>query len=647
MFDRAVFALAGSKGAFATCVACALGRALAAVGQAYLLASAIVFLWGGGELAGAAGEIAGFLICFIAQAAISCAQDAAISRYASKTASDLRRNTLETLYAKGADVVSEKGSSAVVETVVGGIDDVEEYLELTLPKLAALICVPVVLLACAFAVDWVSGLIMLVAYPTIVMFMILIGYNAEDAAARRYRQFGQLANHFLDSLRGMSTLRAFGRADSHGEVVFGVSERFRRATMKTLRIAQLSGAVLDLAATLALAAVAIMLGFRLVEGGIGFWSALFVLILTPEYFKPIREYAADYHATLDGRSALADVGELLAEPAGDSTPHVAEIAFCSSGSPDEQNAISGTGRGESQTGGEPDEQNAISATGGGAISATGRGAISATGKVELRGVSYAYPGSSVAAIDGVDLVLESGRRLGVIGASGSGKSTLASVLAGFKDPTAGTIALDGREVPTLRTPDWQRRVLYIPQRPYLFRATLRDNIRFYSPTAADDAVLCAMRDVGLEALLDELPDGLDTVVGEGGRTLSGGERQRVALARAIVDDTRRVLIFDEPTAHLDIETELELKEPMLAVMEGRTVVFATHRLHWMADMDEVLELGESSTSDSTTQLADSSRLDSPSRLAGSPPHDGSPRLGGSPSHVAEIRLCSSDGGEPA
>ena len=624
MFDRAVFALAGSKGAFATCVACALGRALAAVGQAYLLASAIVFLWGGGELAGAAGEIAGFLICFIAQAAISCAQDAAISRYASKTASDLRRNTLETLYAKGADVVSEKGSSAVVETVVGGIDDVEEYLELTLPKLAALICVPVVLLACAFAVDWVSGLIMLVAYPTIVMFMILIGYSAENAAARRYRQFGQLANHFLDSLRGMSTLRAFGRADSHGEVVFGVSERFRRATMKTLRIAQLSGAVLDLAATLALAAVAIMLGFRLVEGGIGFWSALFVLILTPEYFKPIREYAADYHATLDGRSALADVGELLAEPAGDSPPHVAEIAFCSSGSPDEQNAISATGRGE------------ISATGRGEISATGRGeisatcggesqtggepdeqnAISATGKVELRGVSYAYPGSSVAAIDGVDLVLESGRKLGVIGTSGSGKSTLASILAGFKDPTAGAIALDGREVPTLRTPEWQRRVLYIPQRPYLFRATLRDNIRFYSPTAADDAVLCAMRDVGLEPLLDELPDGLDTVVGEGGRTLSGGERQRVALARAIVDDTRRVLIFDEPTAHLDIDTELELKGPMLAVMEGRTVVFATHRLHWMADMDEVLELG-------------------------APHHSAAPHP-----HVAEIRLCSSDGGEP-
>ena len=589
MFDRAVFALAGSKGAFATCVACALGRALTAVGQAYLLASAIVFLWGGGELAGAAGEIAGFFICFIAQAAISCAQDAAISRYASKTASDLRRNTLETLYAKGADVVSEKGSSAVVETVVGGIDDVEEYLELTLPKLAALICVPVVLLACAFAVDWVSGLIMLIAYPTIVMFMILIGYNAEDAAARRYRQFGQLANHFLDSLRGMSTLRAFGRADSHGEVVFGVSERFRRATMKTLRIAQLSGAVLDLAATLALAAVAIMLGFRLVEGGIGFWSALFVLILTPEYFKPIREYAADYHATLDGRSALADVEELLAKP-------VAEIAFCSSG--------------------EPDEQNAISATGGGAISGTGGGAISGTCKVELRDVSYAYPGSSVAAIDGVDLVLESGRRLGVIGASGSGKSTLASVLAGFKDPTAGAIALDGREVPTLRTPDWQRRVLYIPQRPYLFRATLRDNIRFYSPTAADDAVLCAMRDVGLEPLLDELPDGLDTVMGEGGRTLSGGERQRVALARAIVDDTRRVLIFDEPTAHLDIETELELKGPMLAVMEGRTVVFATHRLHWMADMDEVLELG-------------------------APHHSAAPHP-----HVAENPLCSSDGGEP-
>ena len=131
-------------------------------------------------------------------------------------------------------------------------------------------------------------------------------------------------------------------------------------------------------------------------------------------------------------------------------------------------------------------------------------------------------------------------------------------------------------------------MIYIPQDPYLFHATLRENIAFYRPGAADEEVERAVRAMGLEGLVAELPEGLGTLVGEGGRALSGGERQRVALARALLDRSRRVLVFDEPTAHLDIETELELKERMLPLMEGRLVFFATHRLHWTHDMDAVI-----------------------------------------------------------
>ena len=155
------------------------------------------------------------------------------------------------------------------------------------------------------------------------------------------------------------------------------------------------------------------------------------------------------------------------------------------------------------------------------------------------------------------------KRIGIVGASGSGKSTLANVLGGFLAPSAGAVFAAGRRLDDLREPSWQRQVIYIPQDPYLFHATLRENIAFYRPDAADEEVERAVRAMGLEGLVAELPEGLGTLVGEGGRALSGGERQRVALARALLDRSRRVLVFDEPTAHLDIETELELKERML------------------------------------------------------------------------------------
>ena len=583
MFDKAVFALPGAKRAFAVCIVCALARAGAAAGQAFFLADAVVGLCGGAYVADVTGEIAAFLACFIALAAIAWVQDAYISRFAARTACDLRGELLDAVFEQGPVTVARRGSSSVVNTIVQGADDVEEYLCLTLPKLAALMCVPTVLVMCAFAVDWVSGLIMLVALPVIVMFMVLIGYNAEDAAAKRYRQFGMLANHFVDSLQGLETLRAFGRAESHGEVVFEKSERFRETTMKTLRVAQLSGAVLDLASTLALAAVAIMLGFRMVEGSVAFSAALFILILTPEYFKPVREFAADYHATLDGRTALADVLEMAAE----------------------------AGRGNAGDGGETGAARASSAPQGEAAhttspSATDRQAARSSSAhrhpaghhpvLELAQVAVTHPPSTSPAIADVSLTLEPGMHLGVIGPSGSGKSTLVSLIAGFTEPSAGAIRLDGRDVPTLRTPAWQSRVLVIPQRPRLFHATLRENLCFYTPEATDADAERAIIAVGLDCLVSELEEGLDTVLGGGGRTLSGGEAQRVALARALLDTSRDVIVFDEPTAHLDIETECELKARMLEITTGRTVVFATHRLHWMSEMDAVCDLSVSGPS---------------------------------------------------
>lgn len=540
MIDRALFALEGIRGALAALVALATARALLAVGQAWALASAVVHLWEGAPLADQGLLVALFFACFVGGQGVRYVQDAYLDRYAYARIDDLRRKLLQAVFGQSARIVQETGTGSVTALVLEGVDQVETYLRLILPKIVCVVVVPFVVLACVFPVDWVSGLIMLVMYPVIVFYMGLIGATAKAAASLQHEEYQRLSNHFIDSMRGIDTLKLLGRGKSHGARIFEVSERFREATVKTLRIATLSGSVLDLISTLSLAAVAIMLGFRLVDGSIAFFPALFVLVLVPEYFKPIREFASDYHASLDGKNALASIQAIIASAA--------------------------VGEGERAAGDVP--------------------AWSEEAVLELDGVGFSYPEHE--ALAGVTFAARGFARIGVIGASGSGKSTLVNLLGGFSAPSAGTVRASGRTLADLRDPSWQRQVLYIPQDPYLFHATLRENIAFYRPDAGDEDVERAVRVVGLEDLVAELPEGLETLVGEGARSLSGGQAQRIALARALLDRSRRILLFDEPTAHLDIETELELKERMLPLMEGRLVFFATHRLHWVHDMDAVL-----------------------------------------------------------
>ena len=540
MIDRALFALEGIRGALAALVALAVARALLVVGQAWSLASAIVHLWEGAPLPDQAPLIVLFFLCFVGGQLVRYAQDSYLDRYAYARIDALRRELLQAVFGQGARIVQAQGTGSVTAMVLEGIDQVETYLRLILPKIVCVVVVPFVVLACVFPVDWVSGLIMLVMYPVIVFYMGLIGATAKAAASLQHEEYQRLSNHFIDSMRGIDTLKLLGRGKSHGARIFEVSERFREATVKTLRIATLSGSVLDLISTLSLAAVAIMLGFRLVDGSIAFFPALFVLVLVPEYFKPIREFASDYHASLDGKNALASIQAIIASAA--------------------------VGEGERAADDVP--------------------AWSEEAVLELDGVGFSYPEHE--ALAGVTFATRGFARIGVIGASGSGKSTLVNLLGGFSAPSAGTVRAAGRTLADLRDPSWQRQVLYIPQDPYLFHATLRENIAFYRPDAGDEDVERAVRVVGLEDLVAELPEGLETLVGEGARALSGGQAQRIALARALLDRSRRILLFDEPTAHLDIETELELKERMLPLMEGRLVFFATHRLHWVHDMDAVL-----------------------------------------------------------
>lgn len=539
MIDKAIFALPGVRRALALLAALSVLQGLCIVGQAWSLATALTGIWNAGTLADQALWIALFFACFVAKQAAVYAEDAYLDAYAYERADELRQELLRKVFVTKAQVVQDHGTGNVAAAVLEGVDQVQTYFRLILPKITAIALVPLVVLAFTLALDWVSALIMFVMFPFIVLYMVILGRNAKDAASKQYRSFQVLSNHFIDTLRGVDTLKLFGAGKRHGARIFDVSERFREATMKTLRSATLSSLVLDLFSTLSIAAVAFMLGMRLLDGSAQLFPALAILVMVPEYFKPIRTFAADYHASLDGVNALKAIQGIV-------------------GAPDE-----------------PASDVDLPAWG-------------ASSRLELADAGCSYPDHR--ALEGVDLVAEGFGKYAIVGASGAGKSTLISLLGGFIAPDRGRIVVDGAPLPDFKQEGWQRQIVYIPQDPYLFHATLRENIAFYRPEATSAEVDRAVRVVGLDDLVAELPEGLDTVVGEGARTLSGGQAQRIALARAFLDDTRRILLFDEPTAHLDIETEMELKERMLPLMEGRLVFFATHRLHWLHDMDKIVVL---------------------------------------------------------
>lgn len=548
MIDRLLFSLAGIRSALMRCSMFSLAMGLLIMGQALLLTIPLTALWHGQSLESQLPYLAGFAACFIARQIIENIQGNWLDTYATTRADEFRARLLELSFVEGRTLLQQQGTGNFATLLIEGIDRVEAYIRMVLPRMTRLVIVPIMLLVLIFISDWVSGIIALLVFPAIILQMVLIGHTASLEAGKQHREYQRLANHFIDSLRGIDTLKLFGRSHSQTENIYESSERFRKATMKTLRVATLSGAVLDAFSTISIAAIAVMLGFRLVDGSLALFPALFVLVLIPDYFKPIREFASDYHASLDGKNALRTITELL--EGGSSDAEVAPSSEASKADPLR----------------DPDLQ------------------------VELRDISLVYDSHN--ALQNISLSLSGTQKIGIIGPSGAGKSTLTHILAGLTSPTSGSIVLDGSSVTSLERDDWRAHVAYIPQNPHIFHASLRDNLTFYHPNASQDAVNQVVKLMELDSLVENLPHGLDTIIGEGAHALSGGQEQRIAFARAFLHPDCRVLIFDEPTAHLDIETELELKARMIDLMKGKLVILATHRLHWLPAMDTVVLLRE-------------------------------------------------------
>ncbi|WP_050180346.1 thiol reductant ABC exporter subunit CydD [Domibacillus robiginosus] len=451
-----------------------------------------------------------------------------VEHYSEKTSTALRRDVLSKLFALGPRYSKQEGTGRLVTLIIEGTNQFRTYLNLFLPKMMNMMILPLAIWLFVLWTDRTSGIVLAITLPVLLVFMVLLGLAARKKADSQWEGYQRLAGHFTDSLRGLETLTFLGRARSHRKQIEHVSEQYRKSTMSTLKVAFLSSFALDFFAMLSVATVAVFLGLGLVDGKMTLLPALTVLILAPEYFLPVRELGTDYHATLNGQEAGRAMQDIL-----DASAYTEAADFSLSSWSDRD-------------------------------------------ELTLSGVS-------AASLQNISLSIKGRAKVGIIGASGAGKSTLIDVLGGFLGADAGTISVNGQTVSHLQQPAWQNQLTYIPQHPYIFSGTLADNIRFYEPDASDEEVMQAAQKAGLSSL-EEL---MHTAIGEGGRRLSGGQMQRVAAARAYLSN-RPVVLLDEPTAHLDIETEAALKETMLPLFDQKLVLLATHRLHWMREMDWII-----------------------------------------------------------
>ncbi|WP_406326302.1 thiol reductant ABC exporter subunit CydD [Streptomyces sp. NBC_01617] len=471
---------------------------------------------------------------------VSWLTELAAYRASAAVKSELRRRLLDRAAELGPDWLSGQRTGSLVALATRGVDALDDYFARYLPQLGLAVVVPVAVLARIVTEDWVSAAIIVVTLPLIPLFMILIGWATQSRMDRQWQLLSRLSGHFLDVVAGLPTLKVFGRAKAQAESIRTITSQYRRATLRTLRIAFLSSFALELLATLSVALVAVTIGMRLVHGELDLYTGLVVLILAPEAYLPIRQVGAQYHAAAEGLSAAEEIFAILET--------------------------------EPRAGGTADVPPSL--------------------RLELEGVTVRHEGRAEPSLDGASLVVDEGETVALVGPSGVGKSTLLNVVLGFTALDEGRIRVGGVDLATLAPERWRERIAWVPQRPQLFAGTIAENVRLARPDADDSAVTAALRDAGAYDFVAELPDGAQTLLGEDGAGLSAGQRQRLALARAFLAD-RPLLLLDEPTASLDGETEAGIVEAVRRLAAGRTVLLVVHRpaLLSVADRVVVLEPG--------------------------------------------------------
>ncbi|MFE6520179.1 thiol reductant ABC exporter subunit CydD [Streptomyces sp. NPDC057794] len=516
----------------------ALGAGLV-IAQAMLIAEVVVGAFQHGMAVSALRTPLLLLVAVaVGRALVGWLTELAAHRASAAVKSELRGRLLERATRLGPGWLSGQRTGSLVALATRGVDALDDYFSRYLPQLGLAVVVPVAVLARIVTEDWVSAAIIVGTLPLIPVFMMLIGWATQARMDRQWRLLSRLSGHFLDVVAGLPTLKVFGRAKAQAESIRRITGEYRRATMRTLRIAFISSFALELLATISVALVAVTIGMRLVHGEMDLYVGLVILILAPEAYLPLRQVGAQYHAAAEGLAAAEEIFEVLETP----------------------------------------------------VPAPGTRAVP-EGALAFEGVTVRYPGRSGDAVRAVSFRVEPGETVALVGPSGAGKSTLLGVLLGFVAPDQGRVLAGGVDLADADLEQWRSRIAWVPQRPHLYAGTIAENVRLARPGADDDAVRRALRDAGALEFVDALPEGAATVLGEDGAGLSAGQRQRLALARAFLAD-RPVLLLDEPTAALDGATEAEVVAAVRRLAAGRTVLLVVHRPALLDVADRVVRLTE-------------------------------------------------------
>ncbi len=458
--------------------------------------------------------------------------------------SQLRLGVLEHVMRLGPVWLSRQNSAELTQLTTRGVDGLDAYFSRYLPQLVLAVMVPLCVGLVILTQDLLAAVIVLVTVPLIPVFMILIGLYTQGRVDKQWSTLSRLSGHFVDVVAGMSTLKAFGRAGAQAKTVREIGDRYQSTTMGVLRVSFLSALVLEVLAMLSVALVAVSIGLRLVDGTMTLQAGLLVLILVPEVYLPLRMVGTHFHAAAEGLGAARQMIEILEEdpPASGPRTDVPDLA---------------------------------------------------TATISFSDVGVGYVGREDSAVEGLSFAIAPGSVTALVGPSGCGKSTALAALERFIDVDAGSVWVESNgsqvELREYAIDAWRRAVAWVGQDPTMVSGSLADNVRLANSSASDSDVLCALEVVGLTHLVAELPDGIATVLGEGGRALSAGQARRVALARAFCQQAGLVLL-DEPTAALDVESEALVIAAVAELAKTRTVLVVAHRPALVELADHVVDL---------------------------------------------------------